>query len=76
MSRYCLLNDVQTCCTENCKECAKEIYADLKEKTGKAEFVTEEAIINDLGQGSFEMLKKHGHIEFCGILQGRRMYAV
>ena len=44
MSKYCLMCGANTNCTENCRDCAKEAYRDLKEMAGKAEFVTEEAI--------------------------------
>ena len=76
MSKYCPLNDCTTNCTEHCKDCAKEIYADLKDKAGKAEAVTEEAIINDLGEEALHMLRRYGLIECCGVLNGRKMYAV
>lgn len=76
MAQYCYTSGKVTNCTDRCKECAKEVYDELKEKAGKAEFVTEEAIKNDLGNGAFELLKEFSHIEFCGIVGGRRMYAI
>lgn len=54
----------------------KEIYRDLKGMTGKAEFVSEEAIRNDLGNQAFESLRHHGFIEYCTTIQGRKMYAI
>jgi hypothetical protein len=54
----------------------KEIYHNLKEMAGKAELVTEEAIRNDLGNQAFESLRHHGFIECCGVIQGRKMYAI
>lgn len=54
----------------------KEIYRDLKGMTGKAEFVSEQAIRNDLGNQAFESLRYHGFIECCGVIQGRKMYAI
>jgi hypothetical protein len=54
----------------------KEIYRDLKGMTGKSEFVSEEAICNDLGKQAFESLRHHGFIEYCTTIQGRKMYAV
>lgn len=76
MAKYCMMADAETNCTDDCRECAKEVYRDLKGMSGKAEFVTEEAIKNDLGNGAFELLREHNYIEFCGIVGGRRMYAV
>ena len=55
---------------------AKEMYRDLKGMTGKAEYVSEEAIRNDLGDRAFEMLREFGHIEYCTTIQGRKMYAI
>ena len=55
---------------------ANEIYRDLKGMTGKAEFVYEEAIRNDLGDEAFEALRHHGFIEYCTTIQGKKMYAI
>ena len=74
--RICQLTDEQTRCTENCKDCARDYYHDLKEMAGNAEFVTEEAIRNDLGDGAFEMLRKYDFIEYCATIEGRRLYAI
>lgn len=76
MSKYCPLTNETTKCTEHCKDCAREIYDNLKDRCGKAEAVTEEAIINDLGEEALHILKQYGFIEFCGVLNNRRMYAV
>ena len=76
MAQYCYTSGTTTNCTDRCEDCAKECYRDLKGMTGKAEFVSEQAIRNDLGDGAFELLKEFGHIEFCGIVGGRRMYAI
>lgn len=54
----------------------KEIYRDLKGMTGKADYVSEEAIRNDLGDEAFEALRYHGFIEYCTTIQGRKMYAI
>lgn len=58
-----------TNCTENCRDCAKEAYRDLKGMTGKAEFVTEEAIRNDLTDGAFEIMRKYGFIECSMVIK-------
>ena len=76
MAKYCTINDQYTNCTDSCKVCAKEAYDDLKRMAGKADCVSEEAIRNDLGDGVFELLKEFDHIEFCGVVGGRRMYAI
>ncbi len=76
MSKYCAMCGTNTNCTENCKDCAKEAYRDLKEIAGKAEFVTEEAIRNDLTDGAFELMRHYGFIECCGVLNGHKMYAI
>lgn len=76
MAKYCTICDQDTNCTDSCKICAKETYEDLKRKAGKAEFVSEDAIRNDLGDGAFELLKEFNHIEFCGVVGGKRMYAI
>ena len=57
-------------------EQTKAIYSDLKGMSGKAEFVTEEAIRNDLGDEAFESLKYFCFIEYCGTLNNKRMYAI
>lgn len=74
--KYCLMCGANTNCTENCRDCAKEAYRDLKGMAGKAEFVTEEAIRNDLTDGAFEIMRKYGFIECCGVLNGHKMYAI
>ena len=74
--KLCPMSNETTKCTENCKDCAREAYRDLKGMAGKAEFVTEEAIRNDLGNEVFEMLRRYGFIECCGVLNGHKMYAI
>lgn len=76
MAKYCIICDKKTNCTDSCWDCAKEIYNDLKEKAGKSEYVSEEAIKHELGKGAFEILKEYGHIEYCTTINGRKMYAI
>lgn len=76
MSQYCYTSGQRTNCTDRCEDCAKEIYRDLKGMTGKAEYVSEDAIRNELGDRAFEILKEFGHIEYCATIQGIRMYAI
>jgi hypothetical protein len=76
MAQYCYNTGTTTNCTDRCESCAKEMYRDLKGMTGKAEYVSEEAIRNDLGDRAFEMLREFGYIEYCTTIQGRKMYAI
>ena len=77
MSRICPETGNETRCTENCRDCAKDIYVELKEKSGKAELITEDAIINDLGKNALVMLKQYHFIEHCRVDElGRHWYAV
>ena len=54
----------------------EEIYRDLKGMTNKADYVSEEAIRNDLGNKAFEALRHYGFIEYCTTIQGKKMYAI
>lgn len=74
--KTCPLSNETTRCTEECRGCAKEIYRDLKGMSGKADYVSEEAIRNDLGDGAFELLREYNFIEYCTTIQGRKMYAI
>lgn len=77
MSRICPQTGNSTYCTENCKDCAKDLYDELREKAGNAELVTQEAVINDLGKNAFNMLKEYGFIEHCRVDElGRHWYAI
>ena len=76
MAKYCYTSGKTTNCTDRCEDCAKEMYRDLKGMSGKAEYVSEEAIRNDLGDRAFEMLREYGYIEYCTTIQGRKMYAI
>ena len=76
MAQYCYTSGKTTNCTDRCRDCAKEIYGELKSLAGRAELVTEEAIKNDLGNGALEILKEFGYIECCGVVSGRKMYAI
>ena len=60
----------------NNKSRAHEMYRDLKGMSGKADYVSEDAIKNNLGVEAFELLKEYGYIEYCTTIQGRRMYAI
>ena len=55
----------------------KEIYSKLKKMAGRAEFVTELAIRNELGDEAFELLKSNHMIELCRVDKfDRRWYAI
>lgn len=74
--KTCPLNNQETRCTENCKDCARECHRDLKGLSGKSEYVAEEAIRNELGNEAFELMRQYGFIEYCTTIQGRKMYAI
>lgn len=75
--RICPETNEPTKCTENCRDCAKELYAELREKAGNAELVTADAICNDLGENALNMLKSHNFIEHCRVDElGRHWYAI
>ena len=74
--KICPMSNEETHCTENCRNCAKEAYRDLKGMTGKADYISEEAIRHQLGDGAFRVMKEYGFIEYCTTIQGRKMYAI
>ncbi len=77
MSRLCPETGNSIHCTENCRDCAKDLYAELLKKTGNAELVTEEAIVNELGRNALDMLKMYSFIEHCRVDElGRHWYAI
>ena len=55
---------------------AKRFYKELIKMAGNAEFVTEEAIINDLGEEALYLLRIYQYIECCGRLCGKKIYAI
>lgn len=75
MSKLCLMCNEETNCTENCRDCAKEAYRDLK-GMHKESFIGEKAIKADIGSGAFELLKRYGFIEYFATIQGHKMYAI
>lgn len=76
MAKYCFICGNTTKCTEKCKDCAREIYDELKAKAGKSEIVSEEAIRAELGDENFKILVDYGFIECCTVMNGRKMYAI
>lgn len=76
MCKICPLTNKETRCTDSCRGCAKELYYKLKSMAGKSEYVSEEAIRNDLGNEEFELLRTEGFIECCTVIEGRKMYAI
>ena len=55
---------------------ANELYAKLTEKYPKGEAVYEDAIIDCVGIDGLHLLKANHKIETCGILEGRKLYAI
>lgn len=76
MSKYCPTANTITNCTENCKDCAKEIYRDLKGMVGQADYISEQGIKDRIGENAFELLKQYNLIECCTVIQGHKMYAL
>lgn len=74
--KYCFTADQLTPCTEHCKDCARDIYNELKETLGEAEYVSENGIINRIGERAFNTLKEYGFIETCGVIDGTKVYAL
>ena len=72
----CLIAGSVTHCPDRCRDCAKEEYAILKRKMGNAEFASEEFLREKFGSGVIDLLKEFNHIEFCGVVNGTRMYAI
>lgn len=54
----------------------QEIYRDLRGMIGKADFVSEEAIRNSVGDQGFEALKQYNFIEYGGEIQGKNIYII
>ena len=52
------------------------MYRDIKGMMGKAEFVSEMAIRNAVGDEAFDALRHYGFIEYCATIQGKKMYAI
>ena len=74
--KYCFTADQLTPRTEHCKDCAREIYNDLKTSLDKAEYVSEESIIDHIGERAFVALKEYGFIETCGVVDGTKVYTL
>lgn len=51
-------------------------YKLLRKHYPHADAVYEDIIIEICGQDGFESLRKRGFIEYCGILYGRKIYAI
>lgn len=51
-------------------------YNLLRKHYPRADALYEDVIVEICGQDGFEALKKRGFIEPCGILYGRRLYAI
>ena len=76
MSKYCIMCDAVTNCTDNCKDCAKAAYAELKVQVGKAEYMSEDGIKSRVGEKAFELLRQYGFIECCTVMQDDKIYAI
>ena len=76
MAKYCPMCDANTNCTDDCKDCVREAYNDLKAQLGKAEYISEDGIKDRVGEMMFDLIKQYGFIESCGILEGTKIYAL
>ena len=75
--QICELTKQPTKCTEHCKECARDLWRELKEKAGNAELVCQDAIIAEMGENEFYMLRQYSFIEHCRVDElGRHWYAI
>ena len=77
MIRICPETKNETYCTEDCKSCAYVLYLELKKRTGNAEKVTKDAIIAEMGENEFNLMRYYGYIEHCHFDElGRHWYAI
>ena len=74
--KFCKTANAFTPCTDNCKDCAREAYNDLKAQVGKADYISESRIKDLIGESTFELLKEYGFIETCGVIDGTKVYAL
>lgn len=75
--RVCPDTNQPTKCIDLCRDCAKEMWKELKGIAGAAELVTKDYICRNLGENAFNMLRMYGHIEHCRVDElGRHWYAI
>lgn len=55
---------------------AKEIYSGLREEFEKADALYEDTIIAYCGRDGFELLREYNFIEYCAVLDDRKLYAL
>lgn len=55
---------------------AKEIYSELRDEFEKADALYEDTIITHCGQEGLLLLREYHFIETCGVLEGRKLYAL
>lgn len=65
MSKHCPMSNTTTNCTDHCRDCAKEVYRDLKGMCGNGIFcISEEGIKEKVGANGFDLLIEYGFIKF------------
>ena len=75
--RICPETNQPTPCSEHCRDCAHELYKEVREKAGNAELVTEAFIIKYVGLQGLNMLKIYNFIEHCRVDEnGHHWYAL
>lgn len=57
-------------------EKANLYLAQLKAEFPKADAIYEDAIVAALGREALRLLRESHLIELCGVLEGRRLYAI
>ena len=55
---------------------AKEIYSGLRDEFAKADALYEDTIIAHCGHDGLQLLREYNFIETCGVLDGRKLYAI
>ena len=55
---------------------AKEIYGELRDEFEKADALYEDTIIMHCGREGLQLLREYHFIETCGVLEGRKLYAL
>lgn len=55
---------------------AREVYNEFKKMVGVADYMSEDGIKRYISDETFELLKAHGFIEACGVIDDTKIYAL
>ena len=58
------------------EQSAREVYNNFKKMVGAVEYMSEDGIKHYIDDKAFELLKAHGFIETCGVIDGTKIYAL